>query len=311
MSVIVDFFPKLNKKGLENSLFTYSVSATYQGHKLDLECEDEKASVLNYKVKDKKMLWHPNEYGLDLCYDIAIENTKSLFGENGIASKKGDKIGVAFIWKDVEASLQNCLQVGCFSYEDDFFRKKYIAKLPSKTLRGKLKCELVLYLKSAGAHNCESVFARIPGTILGVLNESIFIIEGNGSVFPIVDIEGDKNEPLWWVDWDCEDPNIDLFNMDHYCIVLNKNNPDYEFLYHNGVENPVMMIEILSSALQILISNVHGFGFDNKTDYQPGSISQMVDYLIKTFKLTYDPGNTQILAKKIRKTLIEKMNEEL
>ena len=53
------------------------------------------------------------------------------------------------------------------------------------------------------------------GTILGVLDETKVIIDGNGSLFPI-HMVSNLTEPLWWVQCNWEDPTQDSFTDDNF-----------------------------------------------------------------------------------------------
>ena len=57
------------------------------------------------------------------------------------------------------------------------------------TLRGSLKLQTILYLKDAGTpKESEKYFAQQTGTILGVLEQEEFFVDGNGSVVRLISL---------------------------------------------------------------------------------------------------------------------------
>ena len=133
----------------------------------------------------------------------------------------------------------------------------------------------------------EKYFAQQTGTILGILEQEEFFIDGNGSVFPIAVIDA-PGKALWNVYYnDTADPMQDKFESENVEIRLNKAHPNYDMLKIDSsmIESP-LFIEVLSSALMVIVESVKesaGEEWENileGTGFETGSIAEAVYYFI-------------------------------
>ena len=155
-------------------------------------------------------------------------------------------------------------------------------------LRGSLKLQTILYLKDAGTpkESVKYVVQQIC-TILFVLEQEEFFVDGNGSVFPIAVIDA-PGKALWNVYYnDASDPMQDKFESENVEIRLNKAHPNYDALKIESsmIESP-LFIEVLSSALMVIVESVKesaGEDWENileGTGFETGSIAEAVYYFI-------------------------------
>lgn len=319
MNIPISSFPILTQEQLK--AIDASCEITKMSYKVSLKTSPLKFSVKDslpqgnsYIVSDASDIWHPNDNNLDVQVSINIGNTGALFGTNGIANSNST-LGLAVLWKDKESCIQDTQIISSFTKNNKSVGTTTTISLPAGILRGVLVIEFIIYLVDAGTPIVsEGYFATEQGTILGDIAEHMLIIEGNGSVFPISETEGPIEDPLWWVEYNSEDPTIDSFTTDNFCIYINKSNPAYVCLKtHEDDYNHDMFIEILASAFQILISNFNKWVQENdysagEDNYADGSIGRQIVYFKSIFDLHYDVSSPQIMAKDIRKALQKSFN---
>lgn len=316
MAVLMEAFPKLS-----HDLFvkTGYCSATYEFYYHDqgevrrlrsdtADSSNTRSAIL--QLEDDACRWHPENYDLIARYRSIINVPSFLFGEKGLASGNGGIIGLALMWMNPEATQRGAIPIGEISSEA---RHPAIIEaevtFPPGHLRGNLILRTVIYLKNPGRpEESERFLATRAGTILGVLDDTKVIIDGNGSVFPIYEVSV-PGEPLWWVQCEWEDPRVDSFTDDNFCLYLNRAHRDYPSLNENGgPKNSALLLEIICSALQILITKV--LDDDAARDdtiqgncLQAGSVSAMVNYLLHTFDIRDEHENPEKMAMDIRKAL--------
>ena len=320
MAVILEAFPKMSRDLLVKIGYnsaSYSFKYIYQGEERELttttaDTSTSRAAVL--QLSDQACHWHPETSNLVVTSRCTINVPSFLFGETGLAAADGGVIGIALMWMVPDASQRGVVPIGEVSK---------MTKIPCdisgelvfapKQIRGTLVIQTVLYLKKRGNPvGAERYQARQIGTILGILDETRVIIDGNGSLFPIHEVSA-PNEPLWWVRCDWNDPLEDAFVDDNYCIYLNTAHKDFSALNVNeGLKNSSLLMEILCASLQILIMKVLNDDTAREATIQgsgleEGSVSSMVNYFLRTFKVSYDQNNPEALAINIRKSMMKKV----
>lgn len=300
MTLQLDAFPKISRKliakiGYMPSEYKFYYKKFGEVHDLNSDTTDtstSRASVL--KLTDESAQWHPEDYELNINMECRINVPKFLFGENGLAAAEGGVVGLAVMWMDPDASIRGVIPIGDIK-SDDIEPHTYQNELtfPRKTLRGTLILQVVLYLKERGKPEGNEKFqANESGTILGVLDETRIIIDGNGSMFPIHEVYVPTN-PLWWVRCSWEDATEDKFD-DNFCVMLNKAHKNFASLNVNeGLKNSPLLIEIVSSSLVLLVSNVMSddiakHAVISGTDMMPGSVASVVNYLMNRYQWHFD-----------------------
>ena len=318
MAVLLEAFPKMSrdllvKIGYSSSVFDFSY--TYHGEERELtastaDTSTSKAAVL--QLTDQTCHWHPETENLIVRSRLIINVPFFLFGANGLTPLNGGSLGLAIMWMAPDASQRGVTPIGEFTSDSQApLEISGEIRFPAHILRGTLILQTVLYLKKAGIpQGREFYLAKQPGTVLGIMDETRVIIDGNGSLFPIHEVHI-PGEPLWYVRCDWTDPTEDSFSDDNFCLCLNNAHKDFPSLTVNeGLKNSPLLLEILCSSLQILIMKV----LDDETakdatikgtNLQEGSISSMVNYLLHTFDINYDSGTPESLAINIRKAMMK------
>ena len=263
MSIVIDSFPKLNSELFAKIGYTkLNNKYSYQDNGVSCFLDAENTETSNskttiVKLTDPTSKWHPEYFNLIIDFEGTISVPAHLFGPSGIVSRNNGRIGVAIIWMSKDSSTRSIVPVYDFAYQLQSFDYKKQVIFPAQSLRGTLVLRTVLYLKSAGnPSEVEGHLANVTGTILGVLDETRIIIDGNGSVFPVIE-KADKSMPLWWVDCAWEDPTEDMLVEDNFCLYLNTAHADYPSLnLNNGLKHAPLFQDIIASSIAILISEV-------------------------------------------------------
>lgn len=266
---------------------SFSYMENFEEFPLQLESTGGTFSNHNGKISDPRCSWYPSTHGLTVRKTCRLAAAYHLFGEDGIASSTAT-IGIALRWISSKSDERGVVPFGTITKADSAksFDVDYVFE--RGTLRGSLKLQTILYLKDAGTpKESEKYFAQQTGTILGVLEQEEFFVDGNGSVFPIAVIDA-PGKALWSVYYnDASDPMQDKFESENVEIRLNKAHPNYDALKIESsmIESP-LFIEVLSSALMVIVESVKesaGEDWENileGTGFETGSIAEAVYYFI-------------------------------
>ena len=144
------------------------------------------------------------------------------------------------------------------------------------------------------------------GSIIGILDKSVIIIDGNGSIFPISELS-DPEGPLWTLETSWTDVRFDNF-QESVKIYINTVHKDYQLLMTNNDIQRIspMMREILATVLTLIIDKAFSDPeFKNQIISNEGlsqdSVGSVINYFYSTFGWQSD--NIEQLSIDIRKTL--------
>lgn len=301
MSVSVLFHNILDEKLLNMIGFgAQPLEASYTNNDYEtiyMSVEPLEGQEYTYEIVDPRVQFDPELYDLKLHQRIEISNPHFLFGDNGIVCKDS-VLGIAFRWMSKESAQRKVYPVKELFPENGSSQVINIdITIPKGSLRGRVTFQIVLYLVSAGKASKHIV----PGTILGILDSRQIMFDGDSSLFPIVEVD-EPLKPLWWVICDFIDPMVDEFNENNVAVVLNKGHKNFRNLkIEKGLSSSPLLIEIIASALQIIIEKVKASGEWERimnNESEPGSIGEAVYYFLTTFG--WDPSSPEALAKTIR-----------
>lgn len=317
--MILETFPKLTHEiqlKIGYIPADYEFYYTFHGERMNLTAEKSDSSTsksTEIKLTDPVGKWHPETQELKIDINFLITTPMFLFGENGLVPKDGGRIGIAVIWTDPDGNERGVFKLGELnSNAPGPLTINQTVRFPKQLLRGMLSMKTVLYLKEKGNPVGREIFqAKEPGTILGELDMTRVIIDGNGALFPIHEVSS-INEPLWWVSCTWTDATEDTFTEDNFCLYLNTANKEYsELNSNNGIRESALLQEIICHAIETLITKAMQDdevlnGVRAKQHFIPGTIADMVEYLLYKFDLQYDSDNPEIFAKDVRRALMRK-----
>lgn len=310
MSIVLDFYPVitrelLNRIGFQASNYEFFYHIDGIKHDLSATTMESQAYRNEYlQITDERCEWVPDNYDLCFSRSYTINNPMFLFGENGVACEDAE-LGLALLWTSKSSNQRGVKVISGFKrIVDKPIHFEIEFSFPPAQMKGSINLQTILFLKSPGkARKNEMHLANSAGIILGSLDQSVIIIDGSGSVFPIVEVE-EASQPLWWVSCDWNDPQVDTFEEENIKICLNKAHQNYNLLkLEDGLKGSPLLIEIIASAIQIIIHKVKDTGCWEEIvagqNIEPGSIAHAVYYFINTFEWKTDsPENLALTIRK-------------
>jgi len=314
MSKYIPLYPILteeliNKAGYFKSELTVAFGNNSDSRicfELDRISTQEKSK--SYLLKDNTGSWSPEKHYIYFNSKIFLRQPKFLFSSKGIAPKCSE-IGIGIVWTCRKARQRGATSIKTFSFNDEVVEAEINFFLPPGQTKGELTLETILFLASEGhADNDELHLINRSGCVLGELERSIFIIDGNGSIFPIVE-RSSPNSPLWEIESNWEDIRYDSF-FDNIQIIINPSHPEYSLLEQTDQNKwPALLKEIISSALTILIYkamlDINWPDVKNNYNLTPGSVGHIINYFITTFG--WQVSDQEKLSSLIRKDLDNKL----
>lgn len=319
MSVAFEPYPTIDGDMLQKIGFTSSpleFSYDESGKRSELHSEyAETSNVHRTTYQLSGTSWHPNTNGLNIRLQTNMLRPEFLFGPDGVAASDHAKIGLAVRWTDKMASVRGCELLGTLAAENagHEWTVDAMAVWPSGKLRGLLSLAVIVYLAERGCPGAkERHLARMPGTVLGVLQQSDVIVDGSGSLFPVRHVSA-PGEPLWFADCNWTDPMEDLFTDENFCISLNRDHRDYPALFPDETAQVTPLFkDIVSSAMQILLQKVLGDtnlrrDILGEEEVPTGTVAHMVRYVVNTFDLGNFLDSPDQLAVGLRKALEQRI----
>ena len=283
----------------------FSYTEQFEEFPLQLEVLSENSRSCTGKLSDPRCSWYPETHNLKFQKSCRITSAYCLFGEGGIAPSNA-VIGLALRWISTKSDERGIIPFGEITRLDSSSTFTAEGQFDKGKLKGSLKLETILYLKTPGRPQAsEMFFAQQSGTVLGILDQSEFYIDGNGSIFPIVIIDA-PGKPLWHVYYnDTVDAMQDQFNSENVEIQLNKAHPSYDALKIDSsmIESP-FFIEVIASALMVIVESAKeslGEEWDTMlsgTGFESGSIAEAIYYFVS--RLQWDISSPARLSDSIR-----------
>mgnify|MGYP001467968043 CR=1 FL=1 len=299
MSTLLSFYRQLDEELFQKIRYTEQpLRASYtneNGEFIEMEVALEEGQENTFQLLDPKVHWDPELHNVDFHFEIEIENPRFLFGNNGLTDSKGE-LGVAIRWHSRDSSQMRIKPVGIIKSTDYNFYHKDKLSIEKGVIRGQITLEVLLYMYSPSP--MQQVAA---GTILGTLSSCNILIDGNSSMFPILEID-DPTKPLWWVECNFEDALYDSFTDDHVSIIINVGHRNAKHLkLDRGIGSSPLLLEILGSGIQTIIEEAKLQGdwediINNRSE--PGSIGEAIYYFIESF--SWDTSSPTKLLKSIR-----------
>lgn len=260
----------------------------------DLTLNEPESSISS--ISDDNGYWNPNEYDLIFEWKVSYENSAWLYDVDNweyACACRDAKIGIALSWYSSDSRRRNTIPIK--NIENDYDSHSIICRESFKIgeLRGEVGFSLILYLQEAGNPvDDELKFANIPGIILGEISAITLCLDGNGSFFTIYE-EDKPGQPLWDVEYNIDDPAIDLFSE---CVSIRLNRAHKKFPLvkkDSGMFCQQLLTEIMANSMAIVIEMVRSHeksdNFDCLSDFEEGSVAQALAYFKD--KLLWDFSN--------------------
>lgn len=255
------------------------------------------------KFEDPDYTWDPEAHNLKVKRFSKISNPNFLFGEKGVVPNDSE-LAIGLIWSSKAVNIRGAKFLKTFTVDSE---RPLTFDIDIDFLKGTLKQELllevVIYVYKAGIVEPNEIhLCNIPGNIVGRLENTKIILEGNGSVFPIVEVE-EATMPLWWVVCSWTDIQEDKFDVENIKICINRAHNNFDQVYTGKkIGNSPLFLEILGSALQTIIEKAKEspawINVKSGDGLVPGSIGEAINYFINSFN--WDISSPEKLSRSIR-----------
>ncbi len=290
MSKAITMYPTIDENLINKLLFEPNVYQFSYFTNEEKNMETQFLDVNNLiKFEDPSYEWDPDKNNLLVKRNSRIRNPHFLFGENGVVPLDAE-LAIGVLWSSKSVNLRGAKQIKTFNAQTPFPME---VDLELDFAKGNLKQELyvetVVYINKPGKPTPdESHLGNQPGLMLGTLDSTRIVLEGNGSVFPIVEV-ADDTLPLWWVVCSWTDPQEDSFDEENVKICINTAHKYFDQVYSGKkkVKDSPLFLEIIATSLQSIIHKAQESpSWENiKSGDQlvPGSIGAAIYYFITTF----------------------------
>ena len=257
----------------------YSFSYMVDGQEVFLKLKRKKSFVL----EDDSESWKLENDGLRIRRAVTVEYPELLYGKKGIVPT-GATMGVCIIWNNYSIK-----QIGYFfpirqsiSGDSNEFYFDHCFKPGEMT--GAVSFETILFLKKAAPElkTGEESLINKTGVNIGTIDFVDINTTSLNMDFPVRDVN-DKNQPLWWLELNWDDPRVDLFDENTVCLYLN-GAYDYCPKIGDKIKNEELLIEIMTTVYLMIFKQIEFSGDDvlrntiEGVGLEPGSVSMMMNY---------------------------------
>ncbi|MCI8670066.1 MAG: hypothetical protein HFI34_11210 [Lachnospiraceae bacterium] len=312
MAANISLFPTINDELLgkirfQPSLYEFYYVRADQEYPLRAEAID--SSVTVHKIVDDEGIWAPDDYNLCVKRRYSLRTYQCLFGENGIACKNA-VLGLALMWTSADSKQRGVIPIGDIENSQRDIDMNLNYEFLEAQLRGEVEFTTVVYLKNVGTPLWnEEHLADEYGCLLGELDKFVIKLDGNGSVFPMYEVN-DPSQPLWYVKCDWEDPTYEQFS-ECVSIYINTAHKNYKYLDKTKKTfDEQLLKEIMAGALIVIITKLkeqenYWSATTTGDDLQSGSVSAAVYYFINA--LEWDVSTLDAMSLSIRKFFDQRM----
>lgn len=301
MSNIISMYKTINSslyKKMQINHTNMYFSYITNGEEVQIVLDDQE-DVYSFYMGKSKGYWDVNNDNLNIERTFTIENPKSLFEENGITTDEGE-LGIGVHIYSRSSNFQTTIPLDeTIINNDESVTIKFQHNFKSGELKGDVYFSLFVYLKNQISR--VPMIANIPGMNLGEIDSFRITVDGDGSVFPIVEVEK-VGQPLWDIVTNWTDINSDVFDMNNVRIEINSKHHMYNYLYNTTKPSQYLLVEVLSNAMaQIIDKVVKDEDFIGGGEAIPDSIFSIVTYWIDAFEV--DISTLATISYSVRKNI--------
>lgn len=284
----ISLYRKMNdnlKKKLDIGVSIPKISYLIKGEYKEIVLDEKFDGVLTINEFDS--MWSPVEHNLEIRLKFSFINPSVLYGENGV-TMPGNKIGLAVHMHSRTSNFQKTVKFGTIPNINQNTEIDFYYDFPVSALRGDLDLDFFIYLQECKVYNPKQ--ATKVGMILSQENihNLVIVVDGEGSSFPMSEFE-DKDGPLWRLDRNWVEANIDTFDSSNVNLSLNIAHPLFEKIKEGKqTVSRALMGDILVQAMTLIIQQViivDEESIDEPSEVLPDSILAAVLYWVSTFDI--------------------------
>lgn len=317
MANLISLFPKYyyhEEDGIfdMSNFYSFRYSSQEKDYALKAIDEDRGGYVLKDEADD---FWNPELNNLKVSRQIRVRHARRLYGSGTTPVACHDaKIGLAVAWYSPSSGRRNILGRREIQNSDEEQVIQISGEFPRASLRGRIDFSVLLYLaKSGHPYQDKSYLANESGTILGEMEKITIYIDGDAAMFPITFSSLGKDQPLWSLETNFDNPETEEFSSS-VLLVVNSDNPEAEFLdkRKKDVYNSFLMKEIVASAMVLLVETIREYDdqFSFLDDVEPGgsTVANVIYYFKNTLGWDLEtPQSVSVSARNFLEKNIKKL----
>lgn len=203
--------------------------------------------------------WNPAEHPLVVqCLVERATLLEAIFGPDGVASTDAEVL-LALEWASADSCWRALGPVHSLRHEAEKEDVVLDIELGPGTVRGSGLLSVHAFLGQCAAELVPGLAHQL-GARLGPLAEPIeIIIDGDGSLFPVLEESLGAEGPLWELKACWSDPQDEPFSSDYVALVLNNAHPHFEQLRDRralNIEQSPLMRQVFAVWLALVIAQV-------------------------------------------------------
>ncbi|MEB6588392.1 hypothetical protein MXM82_04465 [Pseudomonas asiatica] len=206
--------------------------------------------------------WSADTHDLLIRCNLAnTEMLKCLFEDRGVVANDGELL-LALEWTSADSCWRKVGKpyvLTTNSFSEDAAFPELVLHLPAGSVRGSGSVSIQLFLGDPGSSDGTYGLARLRGFRLGQLRSVEIVIDGDGSLFPVLEESLGNEGPLWELRTSWSDPRDEAFQSDYVALVLNRDHELFSQLRERasepGRQSPLMR-QIVSSWIALLVDQV-------------------------------------------------------
>lgn len=250
-----------------------------------------------FQLVDEDFEWNPKEQSLYLNISVKSKDLNSLFGTDGFCSP-GTILGIGLVWKPEKSKIKRCIKLGEIS-ENNSIIDFNVENIELQNLSSNVEFDILVYIVKPSVNSINPFFANEEGMVLYSGKLWTIIIEGNGSIFPIYEID-DEHGPIWSYYCDIIDIVDDPFDLEHIKININRKHPAYSLIHPKSqTYSQEYVNEVLSTALAMIIIEIRSKQENNTIDLNEdgsqGSILNVMKYFNDILKFRINDDYNELL----------------
>ena len=312
MTIDISTYPSLSDRIMQKN----NVSIDKDSYELDLSydvfadeeiknnlLEQKSENSLFYSLYDSQGIWTPDTHNLKVSGMFTITNPMGLYGESGIAPQESS-IGLAIRWCSGLSKKRGVKIIGDIDKSTKNQEIPFCVVFDKASLRGSVTFYYEFFINSnAVGSPAERHLANTKGTIIGEIQICILDIDAKEENFPIELFE-DPDGSLWKLYVSENDPREIPWGSEAVKILLNKSHMDFKYINQKErTYSPVLLREILASAVSLYINTLQNWQIKNESDY-----NNLQDFLNNDEIASWEPGCVAEVVKGFQK---EPMNINL
>lgn len=243
--------------------------------------------------------WTPSQNDLGVEITFVFQNLSFLFSAEGIACA-GSTLGVSLEWTAPDSDQRGLSNVISFNRNTSVLEATFSINFDVGQILGKIFLDVLLFVIDPDPEPDEDIRfrANTAGMCFGRMTRETCMmdLDGNGRLFPVEEVMGAQDDPLWRLRYDSIDAASDAFSTRNLALQINARHSDYPMWKGDGSGSTRLTPfarNIVASWLTLFILAMkekepevyEKLGTSAENDFEPGSVADAANYLLETFNI--------------------------